>query len=494
MHRSWQAILIALSLALAALPAGAAGAGARPDAVEEANGVAWVRLRGARLLPLHAAASGGDATARARDASAALAIAVAQEGEVAVDLRDGEATLRIGSAPILVLGPADAAASAAPSVEILARDAASRLGDAVRGERRRLAVQGIVFSISLLVASALLVFLVARRLERGAAALVVRLRQHRFVADGVRVAGTEVASAGVAGGAAAVATQLGLRLGQAALVYGWVLFALSLFPGTRGAVARLTGAVFDPAIGLALRLVRSVPMGVAVLLAAGALALVLRSARLVMESVARGESHVRHVPRDLARPAVAVLETAAVIGALALAPLFLGETGGPVAWLSMAALLATGAGAVPLLANAAAGVPLVLGRVVRVGDRIEAGGQAGRVASLALLALELEDDAGARVRVPWLALSHGPVRVLGAGAHESVDVGVDPAADPAEVEALLRAATGPGAQVALVSIDGAVARWRVVGRAGGVGVRAAAALRGAGIALAAPGDRGRTDP
>jgi small-conductance mechanosensitive channel len=495
MPRIRRAILLWVCWGFLAGPA-LATSGGHADAVQDVPGAAWVRLHGARLLPLRAARLGADATARARDASAALAAAAAGEGQVTVDLRDGEATLRAGPAAILVLGPADAEAAGAPSLEGLARDAVVRLDEALRGERRRLAIQRVVFSVSLLVASALLVFLVARRLERGAAALAARLRQHKLVADGLRVAGTEVASAGAASGAAYVGTQLGLRLAQAALVYGWVLFALSLFPQTRGAVGRLASAVFDPAIALALRFVRSVPVGIAVLLAAGGLALVLRSTRLVMESVARGESHVRHVPRDLARPGVAVLEIAAVIAALVLAPQVLGESSGPVAWLSMAALLATGAAFVPLLASAAAGVPLVLGRRLRVDDRIETDGRTGRVVSLALLALELEEEGGARVRVPYLTVASRPLRVLVDEAQRTVDVAVDPAADPVEVEAVLRAATGPGSCIELVSIDSSVARWRVVGHGSGLGARVASALRGAGIALAAAaaGDRRRAPP
>jgi small-conductance mechanosensitive channel len=490
--RFTQAVLLATSVALLSVAQdarGAGGGGAEP--VETVPGASWVRLKGTRLVPLRVARGGVDAAQRARDASEALAASAPGRGELQVDLREGEATLRVGSAAVLVLGREDAEAAGAPSVEPLAREAASRMGEALRAERRRLAIQGVVFSVSLLVASALLVFLVARRLERVAAELAARLREHRLVAEGIRFAGAEVASAGTARLAALVGTRVGLRVVQAALAYGWVMFALSLFPWTQGAVSRLASAVFDPAIALALRIAHAVPVVVAVLLAAAALWAVLRAARVVTESVARGESRLRHLPADLAPPALAVLELTAVLAAVVLAPPFLGETSGPLAWLSAAVLVAVGVAAVPLLASAAAGIPLVFGRSIRVGDRIDADGRSGRVAALSLLAVELEDDAGGRVRVPYLALASRPVRVVRGEALGTVELWTDPAADPAAVDAALRASAGPGAVVELVAIDRRGARWRVTGPAGDLGTRAVAALRKAGIALGAAGDADR---
>ena len=212
------------------------------------------------------------------------------------------------------------------------------------------------------------------------------------------------------------------------------------------------------------------------------------------ESVARGESQLRHLPADLARSALRLLELVAVLAAIVLAPPFLGETTGPLAWISVAVLVAAGAASVPLLASAAAGIPLVFGRSIRVGDRIDAGGRTGRVATLSLLALELEDDAGGRVRVPYLALASRPMRVLPGEAREVVELWADPDADPAAVHAALRAGTGPGSVVELVAVARGGARWRVTGPAGSLGVRALAALRSAGIALGAPDQPGQAPP
>jgi small-conductance mechanosensitive channel len=484
LRRTSSALLLTVALATAA-PAAAGAAGPGPAEAMPSH-EEWVRLKSARVLSLSASRGGADAARRARDASAALAAAAAAGGEVAVEAGEREATLRVGASTILVLGAEDAAAARVASAESLAREAAPRMTAALRSERRRLAAQEAVFSVSLLVASALVVFLVARRLTRVAAALATRLRGHRLVADGIRVAGAEVASPGATHGAAYLATQLGLRLVQAALAYAWVLFALSLFPGTRGAVARLAGAVFDPALALLVRLGRAVPTGVALLLATAALAFAVRAGRIVLESVARGESHLPLVPRDLARPAGALLALAAALVALFFAGPFLGETTGPLAWISIAAVVAAALAAAPLVAGALAGVPLVFGRAVRVGDQVEAEGRSGRVVAISLLALVLEDEAGARVRVPFLALAVRPVRVLPREPRGTVELLVDAGADPVAVEAALRAGTGPGARAELVGVDAGAARWRVSGPRDGLGVRALAALRHAGLPLAAP--------
>jgi small-conductance mechanosensitive channel len=412
-HRTHALAALALSLA----PLASLGAGAPPAAEHGATAAAergaWVRLRDTRVLEISAALGDTPPERRAREASQALAAAfdADPEGAVRTEVRGESAAVYLGAAPVLQLGPADAAAAGAASVPDAAAAAATRIQAAVDRERRRTAAQEAVFSFSMLVFTGLLAFLLARKLGALALALAARAEAGGERFRPLAFGGMELASAATVRGASAVALRLGRWAVHLAVLYVWVLFALSLFRTTRGYGDRLSDAVLAPLAGLIGRLGRALPLLVVAAVAAVLVALALRGVRLFFESVASGETELGWLPAELARPTSALVRGGLLVVVLLLAPVLgLGE-GGAIDALARSALLAAAIGGAPLAACVVAGLPVVYGRTLRRGDLAEVGGRRGRVAEVTLLSVHLEDEHGARVTVPHvLALFH-PTRV-----------------------------------------------------------------------------------
>src|SRR6185312_7235626 len=117
-----------------------------------------------------------------------------------------------------------------------------------------------------------------------------------------------------------------------------------------------------------------------------ALGVAVRFVGLFFGAVARGETEVAWLPRDLAGPTSVLVRAGMVVASMVLAaPLITGTDDGALS-----------------RACAAAGVPAVFGRRFRSGDFVEAGGRAGIVRSVTLLEIVLEDAIGCELRVPQL--------------------------------------------------------------------------------------------
>lgn len=98
------------------------------------------------------------------------------------------------------------------------------------------------------------------------------------------------------------------------------------------------------------------------------------------------------------------------------------------------------------------------------------------------------------MRVPHLLSLFQPMRILGPTALVVLDVTVAASEDQARVKALLFAAAGShasGARVELRTLDAQGALYRVVSAYEDVGLRAAVALKDAGILLAVLGEAGQ---
>ena len=235
-------------------------------------------------------------------------------------------------------------------------------------------------------------------------------------------------------------------------------------------------------------------LAVAALLAL-VVALVVRTFRLFFDSVARGETHVRWIPADLAQPLGVLLRGAIIVLAILFAaPLITGGDSGALSRLATAVLLALALGAVPLLASIAVGLPTVFGRALRPGEMVELGGRRGQVRAVTLLGVELEDPEGAELRIPHLVAFLHPARALGAVPRQALEVVVGGAEDQARVQSVLLEAAGShasGARAELVWLDLHGARWKVTSIHPDLGQRVATALRDAQIALGRPGARER---
>jgi hypothetical protein len=378
------------------------------------------------------------------------------------------ADIFVGKTPVITLDDADvAAAGSDATLHIYAAGVATKIDDALKAERKRSAIATSVLSLSLLVFSGLLAFLLFGRIGElsGRARTWVRDNPERIPA--LRLGRIEVVRPAAVRGAVSIALALAHRIAQFAIAYSWLIFALSRFEATKDYTDKLAGFVLTPLSQLIGRVGASLPLFVVAAIAAVALGIAVRFVGLFFGGIERGETHVTWLPQELAKPTSVLVRAAVVLVSITLAaPLITGTDEGALSRAGLVALVALGLACTPVLACAAAGVPTVFARRIKPGDFVDAGGRSGVVREVTLLELVLEDSLGCEVRVPQILGLWHPMRILGGGAVASIDVAVDPHERPAKVEeALVGAAmaTCDRARVDLVSLDLDAARWRVTG-------------------------------
>jgi small-conductance mechanosensitive channel len=457
-----------------------------------------LRIRDRVVFMFRTPRAGRSAEERARAANGALEALLAHPeelGEARFEETQGTAVVYVGKAPITTLGPEDVEATGDASVAVLAAQLTARLDAAAASERKRSAIATTVFSFSLLVFSGLLVFLLLQRLGEMAARVRSAVVDDPERLHAVRLGKIEFVSAGAARGVTSIALTLGHRLLQAAIAYGWLIFALSLFDVTRAYTQRLTGLVVTPLSGLAQRVGSALPLLVVAGLAAFAVTVLVRFLGLFFDSVARGDTRASWLPRDLARPtSVLVRAGVVVISFVVASPLITGSDDGVLSRAGLVALLAVALACTPLLASIAVGVSVVYSRRLRKGEHVQIGGREGRLVEASLLDVRLEDVSGCEIRVPHLLALVHPTRVHGHAPLASVEVTTAPGADPAVAEAALLAAARELAsrgRVELLALDEGGARWRVTSASRGPGDRSlglaiAHALASAGVGLGGP--------
>jgi hypothetical protein len=348
---------------------------------------------------------------------------------------------------------------------VLAAQVTTRLSDAVSAERKRSAIATTVFSVSLLVFSALIAFWLLGRASEVAERLRVWMSENPERLAAIRLGKIELVSAGATRGGSSIALTLGYRLTQIAIAYAWLIFGLSLFESTRGYTEKLTGLMLTPLYALATRIGSGLPVFLVGGIAVVAVSVLVRFIGLFFDSVHRGDTRIAWLPRDLARPTSVLVRFGIVVTALVLAsPLITGEADGALSRVGMVALVTVALACVPLLASAVVGAVVVYGRRLKRGELVEFGGRAGRVADVRLLDVRLEDAGACDVSVPHLLGLFHPTRIHRHPPLAALDVVVDPFSPQADVErALLEAARAISSRgrVELVYLDGSGAHWRV---------------------------------
>jgi hypothetical protein len=497
-HGRWiVAFAIVASLALAlALPALAAGPGAAPPTPE-----AVVHIDDRAVFSLRVDRAGQSAAERASRAGHALESAVdaKEPPEGRVEESDGVAVVFVGKTPIVTLGPEDAATGATGEpLHEYASSVAALAQEAVRAEETRSTIAASVFSVSLLVFSALLAFLLSRRVsDLGERARTwIRANPHRIPA--LRLRHIEVVRPHAVRGGVNIALGLARLFAQIAIGYGWLLVALSLFAATRGYTERLTGFVLAPLWALVGRVGSGLPVAVVAILSALAVGVLVRFIELFFESVAEGNTTLAWLPRDLAEPTSALARAGVVVAAVVLAaPLLTGTDDGALSRVGVAVLVAIGLASTPIVASVAAGIPIVFGRRLVVGEFVSIGPHAGRVQRVSLLSATLEATDGSELRVPHLMALVRATRVVGSDAPVSFEVTVAPTEGQARIRERLLATAAPlttRARVELVALDGDGARYRLtacrIEGAADLGAAVADALRADNVALG----RSRPEP
>ncbi len=449
--------------ACVALAPSARGEGAPAPAAE-----AVVRVHERAAFALKVDRGGQSAAARAKAAGQALD-AVVDRGdppEARVEEGDGVAVVFFGTTPIITLGEEDAAASG-ETLHVYASTVASHAQESVRAEETRSSIANTVFAVSLLVFSGLLAFLLFRRVGEFAGRAAAWVKENPDRIPALRLRHIEVVAPNAVRGGVKIALGLAHLVAQLAIGYTWLLFALSLFAATRDYTERLTGFVLAPLWALVGRLGSALPVVVVASVAALAVGVLVRFVELFFESVGEGNTTLGWLPRDLAAPTSVLARAGIIVVSIVLAaPLLTGADDGAFSRIGVAVVAAIGLSSTPVLACVVAGVPIVFGRRLTVGDFVEVGAHAGRVMAVSLLSITLEATDGSELRVPHLIGLVKATRVIGRVPPMSLEIAIDPRESQARVRARLLAIAAPfttRTKVELLSIDGESARYRLSG-------------------------------
>jgi small-conductance mechanosensitive channel len=381
---------------------------------------------------------------------------------VTMQLREGRALLYAGPVLLLELFPEDAAAHGESSLLVHAERVVTSLETALRAERERKSWAERVFSVSLVVLLTLVALALLGRTGDLAGRWRAWLESQSSRVPALRVQSLELLGAGAVRSAGVIGIELGKWLLRLFIVYAWLLLCLAQFEATQGAVDGLTGRLLRP-LGAALqRFALSVPLLGVTLLAALAVAALLRFSSLLFDGVARGEAQLSWVRAEHARALDQLVRLLVVLGAtLFLWPLLTGNADGVMPRLGLLGLASLALAAAPLLASLLVGAGTVFGGQLRLGDDVSFGGRRGRVVETTLLSVRLRTDAGSTVRVPQLlALLHPTEHFAGHG--ESVELSL-PHATRSALDAAERAARtfDPDASAELVSLSGRAGVLRV---------------------------------
>jgi len=403
----------------------------------------------------------GDKTAeqRAQGASAALG-AVAEETqpeEIRVERRGDIALVLAGKSPIIQLTAEDALAAGDSSLDVHAASVVASVRSALERDHRKRALSRTVFSVSLLVFLGLIAFYLIQKIGEFGERFRKWIDEHGETVLAVRVRQIEVVSPGTVRSTALVGLSVARWLAQLGVLYAWLVVGLSFFDATRGYTGQLTGLIITPLSQLMTRLATGLPV-LAVLVIAGFVVFVLvRFIGLFFDSIERRENVVSWISPELAAPTGALLRVGVVLSSLVyLVPLVTGSTEGTLGRTGAVALVALGLSATPLLASGILGAIVIFGRRLRAGQHVEIGPHAGRISSIGLLELRLEDADRAEVRIPHLYVLRQPLRVLGLRARLAVEVAVAAAEKHAEVQGLLLGVAtrfGDDARVELLRAD-----------------------------------------
>jgi small-conductance mechanosensitive channel len=399
-----------------------------------------VRLGDEEVFSLRLPRRGKTAEQRAQAATAALAAVVehVRGSDVRFERHFDVIVVFAGQTPIVELTQEDAQASGSASVDLLAASVVASLRSAIESEHRQAALSKTVFSFSLVVFLGLIAFYLMQKIgefaERGRAWIDANAED----VLAVRVRQIEVVSPGTVRSTALVGLGVSRRLAQLGVFYAWLVFVLSLFDATSGYTEKLTGLIVTPLSQLTTRVATGLPVLAVLIIAGFAVFVLVRFLGLFFDSIERRENVVSWVTPELAAPTSALLRLGVVLAALVfLAPLVTGNPESALARTGVVVVVALGLAATPVLASGMLGAIMLFGRRLRPGQHVEIGAYGGRISSIGLLDLRLEDAERAEVRIPHLYSLRHPTRVVGTRPRFELDIAVAPTASHADVQGLL---------------------------------------------------------
>ena len=425
-----------------------------------------VKLLDTLVFSISRAQGSQTADARARAARTALEQALRNDRVVVKAVAQGRArVLFAGDAPIVELYPEDAQAAGDEALDVYAARVAAHASEVLRTEQERGDIAEIVLSVSLLVFFGLMALFLLRWIGE----MVDRARafaiEHPDRIPAIRVKSFEVLGSGPLGSALLAVLIVGRWLLQISVVYLWLVFAFSRFAATRPYTQQLTSFVITPLSDLAGRLMSALPIGLLAVVTAALVYVVVRFVELFFGSVSRGETRLHWLPLDLVLPTSLLVRVAVVLLVLVFAgPLVTGDPEGSLARAGSIVMLALALGTTPLLAGVVTGIVQVFARRVRVGQHVGIGELRGRVLSVGLLDVRLQDELGNEVRVPHLLALVKPVRLHAGSASGVLEISVSPQVSAIAARDLLARhmlAHDDGAKVELSDADALGMHFRI---------------------------------
>lgn len=422
------AILSAAPMTSASTAPSAAPAHANEAPREIAEG-SPVRLHDKRVFAIRVKRAGITAEERARRASAALERAFEENENDDVHIDESQpslAVVMVGNRPIVELTPEDAEAAGDASLTSHAAGVGENVRSALKSERTRRDVSKRVFSWSLIIFSALMLFLGVRKARDFAVSARTWITDNPKRLPVLRIGSVEVMRPAAFQGLLRIGVTLIERTVQLAILYIWLVFVLSQFESTKDLGGKITTTILTPLGALVGRIALALPLLVVGAIAVVAVVIVTRFIRLFFRSVEMGETQLAWLPPDLAAATSAVMRLGVVIGALVLgAPLVTGTDQGTASRAGFVVIAAIGLALVPMLASMSVGFQAVFWRRFRIGDFVSFDGRQGRVASVTLFDVRVLDGEGSELRIPHLLTLIRPLRVSGAYPLATFEIVVD---------------------------------------------------------------------
>lgn len=371
-----------------------------------------VRLGDAAVFVLPGAEK-GDA-ARARSAAQVLD-AAAHRGETKVTARREGDTVRIlvGNHLVVELNQLDASRAGHQDPAVYAQGISRQVSAALLKEKKRRTMASRVLSASSVVFLGLVAWLAIRFAGRLAQRTIRRIERDRTAVGAVQLHQVELLPAAAARDAVRLLIHAVLWLVRFGLFYFWVLAALSLFEATRPWASRATEFLFAPVLALLGQVLERLPLLLSLVLTFAVVLLLVRFVSLYCAAIERGEIESEWIRPETARTSGTLLVIAVSLAALLLVPpLLAGNADGSLPRIGLLLMGTLALGATPFLSSCLLGIRAVYENTWRVGDRIEYGGQSGRVVRLALYDVTLKTDEGSLVKVPHLMSLWHPTRIF----------------------------------------------------------------------------------
>jgi hypothetical protein len=443
-----------------------------PATAETKAAPAYIQIEERHLCAIHVAHAGHSADERAQRASHVLEQAL-EEGrvdEVRVGFEGTTAVVYIGNAPVVQLTEEDAVAAGDASVAVHADGCAAAIRQGLRTELRRRNIANLAFSVSLIVLSGLLAFLLLGTVSRTALRLST-LFEARESVPALTIGKIELLTPAAVRVTVSTTISIAKPIAQIVIVLGWLLSSMSLLPITEALGRRWTGYVLVPLTTFLSRVGAALPLVVLLAIGVFTLIVLLRFLRVFFDSVAQGGIHLSWLPPERAVPVSVVIRAVVIVGSLlAAAPLVTGDAAewGALRIVGVALTAAIVLALAPMLANVALGTFALYAGRLKPDTFVEVGPHSGRLTAITLSELQILDRAGATVHVPHFTTLFRELRILGDSLPSRYEIVVDARAPQgpirkALVDALRR--QGRAAHVELTEIEGERACYRAVGTA-----------------------------